>query len=67
LRLTFVEDVGLLSMLRRPSAANVAYFLNGLRARASAYGHALLFTFNRRGDSVATFRALLARDARMAS
>jgi poly-beta-1,6-N-acetyl-D-glucosamine synthase len=43
LRLTFLVDVGVLSMLRRPSSANIAYFANGLRARASAYGHYLLY------------------------
>ena len=35
------------------------YFLNGLRARASAYAHALLFLLNRRRDSVAAFRDVL--------
>ena len=39
LRLTFLVDVGLRSALKRPSRANLAYFLNGLRARASAYWH----------------------------
>jgi GT2 family glycosyltransferase len=67
LKLTFLNDVGVLSMLRRPSATNIAYFLNGLRSRASAYGHVLLFTLTRRNDSVKAFRAILTRDARMAS
>jgi GT2 family glycosyltransferase len=43
LRLTFIVDIGLLSMLRRPTWSNAAYFLNGLRARTSAYGHYLLY------------------------
>lgn len=39
LRTTFLIDVGLISALRSPTRANWAYFLTGLRARASAYGH----------------------------
>lgn len=61
LKLTFLVDVGALSMLRRPSATNIAYFLTGLRARASAYAHALLFKFGRHTDSAAAFRTLLLR------
>jgi GT2 family glycosyltransferase len=63
LKLTFVIDVGLLSMLRHPSASNVTYFLHGVGSRVSAYWHALMFTVTRRRDSMATFRAILARDA----
>jgi GT2 family glycosyltransferase len=51
LRLTFTSDVGLLSMLRRPTFANVAYFATGLRARASAYAHYLLYLMSPRGNS----------------
>jgi GT2 family glycosyltransferase len=51
LRLTFVSDVGLLSMLRRPSRANVAYFATGLRARASAYRHYMLYLVSRTGNA----------------
>jgi GT2 family glycosyltransferase len=47
LRLTFVTDVGLLSMLKQPTRYNVAYFATGLRARASAYGHYLLYLMSR--------------------
>ena len=61
LRLTFLVDVGVISALRHPSRANLAYFLNGLRARASAYGHAFLFKLNQRRDSAAAFRAMLVR------
>jgi GT2 family glycosyltransferase len=43
LRTTFVIDVGLISALRRPTRANWAYFLTGLRARASAFGHYLVY------------------------
>jgi GT2 family glycosyltransferase len=43
LRLTFLVDVGLISAIRHPSRANLAYLLNGLRARASAYGHYVLY------------------------
>jgi GT2 family glycosyltransferase len=39
LRLTFLVDVGLISLLKRPTLANLAYFANGLRARGSAYAH----------------------------
>jgi GT2 family glycosyltransferase len=39
LRLTFLDDVGLISALRRPNASNLAYFGNGLKARTSAYWH----------------------------
>jgi len=62
LRLTFIVDVGILSMLRRPSVSNIAYFANGVRARASAYAHALLYLFSGSRDSVAAFRAVLDRE-----
>lgn len=42
LRLTFLKDIGIVSAIRRPTRANVAYFMTGLRARASAYGHWLM-------------------------
>jgi GT2 family glycosyltransferase len=51
LRLTFVSDVGLLSMLKQPTRYNVAYFATGLRARASAYGHYLLYLMSRAGHA----------------
>jgi GT2 family glycosyltransferase len=51
LRLTFVVDVGLLSMLRRPTRANIAYFATGLRARASAYAHYGLYLMSRTGNT----------------
>jgi GT2 family glycosyltransferase len=51
LRLTFISDVGLLSMLKRPTRSNVAYFATGLRARASAYGHYLLYLMSRPGHA----------------
>ncbi len=47
LRLTFISDIGLLSMLKTPTRSNVAYFATGLRARASAYGHYLLYLVSR--------------------
>jgi GT2 family glycosyltransferase len=43
LRFTFLQDVGILSALRRPTRANLAYFLTGLRGRCSAYGHYLRY------------------------
>lgn len=50
LRLTFLHDVGLLSLIRRPSWYNLAYFATGLRARASAYGHYLVYLLSRRSS-----------------
>ena len=48
LRLTFLVDVGVLSMLRRPTRANVAYFMNGLGSRTSAYWHWTKYLAGRR-------------------
>lgn len=39
LRLTFLVDVGIISLLRQPTRANAAYFLHGLGSRASAWWH----------------------------
>ena len=33
----------LISALKHPTRSNIAYFVNGLRARASAYGHYLVY------------------------
>lgn len=57
LRLTFVKHIGIVSMLRRPSRANVEYFVMGVRARASAYGHYLKYLVGPRIDSPEAFRA----------
>ena len=62
LRLTFVRHVGLVSALARPSAENLAYFFNGLRARASAYWHYGLYLMGTVSDRPEALRALLARD-----
>lgn len=62
LRLTFLANVGVLSMLRRPSLANFAYFVNGLRSRASAYGHYLLYLAGVVSDRPERLREVLARD-----
>jgi GT2 family glycosyltransferase len=59
LKLTFLVDVGLLSTLRRPTYSNIAYFLNGLRGRASAYGHYIKYLCNSRIDSPDAFRRQL--------
>jgi len=56
LRLTFLVDVGLRSAVLKPSRANTAYFLNGLRARLSAYGHYLKYAAGPRYDSPESFR-----------
>jgi GT2 family glycosyltransferase len=61
LRLTFLVDVGLLSALCRPSRANLGYLMNGLRARASAYGHYVGYLAGVHPNSVAAFRRELAR------
>lgn len=42
-RFTFLKDVGILSALRQPTRANWIYFLNGLRARISAFWHYILY------------------------
>lgn len=65
LRLTFLMHVGLLSAIRRPNRANLAYFANGLHARASAYWHYVTFLAGPRFDSPEAFRAEL--DAEMPS
>lgn len=56
LRLTFLVDVGLLSLLRHPTAANFSYLLNGLRGRASAYGHWLLWLLRVRERDLAAWQ-----------
>ena len=43
LRFALARDVGILSLLRRPSRANLSYFLTGLKARASGFGHYFLY------------------------
>jgi GT2 family glycosyltransferase len=43
LRFALARDVGIRSLLRRPSGDNLRYFLTGLRARASGLGHYLLY------------------------
>lgn len=53
LRLTFLIDIGLISVIKQPTHANWAYFLTGLRARASAYGHYLLYLL--KGPRVVVF------------
>jgi GT2 family glycosyltransferase len=64
LRLTFLSDVGLLSLLRQPTWKNLLYFLVGLRARASAYGHYVKYLAGRRLDTPEAFRAMLDADVR---
>ena len=64
LKLTFITDVGLLSALRRPTAANAAYFLNGLRARGSAYLHYVGYLIGPRFDSPESFRKQLEAETR---
>jgi GT2 family glycosyltransferase len=62
LRLTFFQHVGLISTVRHPSKGNLGYFLNGLRARASAYGHYIKYLVGPRFDSPDAFKRVLAAD-----
>lgn len=48
LRYTFLMDVGLISLVKRPSSENLAYFVNGLKARASAFWHYFCYLGRRR-------------------
>ena len=64
LRLTLLAHVGLLSMVRRPSAANIAYFINGLRSRVSAYAHYLLYLSGVVSDRPERLREMLTREER---
>jgi GT2 family glycosyltransferase len=67
LRLTFVKDLGLASVLRRPTRANLAYFFHGLGSRASAYAHYGLYRLHPNGNTTESIRAVLAKDAQGAS
>lgn len=64
LRLTFFQHVGIVSAISKPSKGNVAYFLNGLRARASAYGHYVKYLMGPRFDSPEAFKRVLEADMR---
>jgi GT2 family glycosyltransferase len=63
LKLTFVTHLGIVSALRHRSRATAAYFLMGLRARASAYAHYVKYLVGPRFDSPEAFRKLLDEDA----
>lgn len=60
LRLTFADDVGLLSLLKRPTGSNLRYFVHGLGSRASAYWHWLLFLVGWTSDDPDALRRALA-------
>ena len=64
LRLTFLKDVGVLSMIRKPTGANIRYFANGVGSRTSAWWHWLKFLSGPRKDSESTVRRLLEADGR---
>ena len=49
LRLTFFDNLGLVSMLRRPTPANIKYFVHGLGSRTSAYWHWLKYLLTPEG------------------
>jgi GT2 family glycosyltransferase len=61
---TLTKHVGLLSMLRRPTRANVDYFANSVRAKASAYWHWIKYLSGPRRDSPEAFLAVMAADER---
>jgi GT2 family glycosyltransferase len=61
LRLTFLVDLGIVSMLKRPTWSNIAYVLNGIRARSSAYAHYLLYRLDPHANSVERARRALER------
>ena len=42
-RFTFLKDVGIVSALKNPTKVNWMYFLNGLRARLSAFFHYFIY------------------------
>jgi GT2 family glycosyltransferase len=63
LRLTFLDDVGILSAVRHPTAANWAYFFHGLGSRTSAYWHWMKYLAGPRADTPAAFQHFLAKDA----
>ena len=48
-RLTFLAHLGLVSMLRRPTAGNIKYFAHGVGSRTSAYWHWLKFLLTPEG------------------
>jgi len=62
LRVTLVQHVGLVSLISRPSRANLAYFANALRARASAYAHYVKYLAGPRFDSPEAFKRVLKAD-----
>jgi len=64
LRLTFLVDVGLLSAIRRPTRANLTYFLHGVVSRLSAYAHYVMYRCRPDIDTVEAVRAALAADER---
>lgn len=61
LRLTFLVDIGLLSMLKHPSRATIAYFTNGAAARFSAYVHYVRYLLDPKASSIERARCLVAR------
>ena len=61
LRLTFLVDVGVISMLRRPTRANIAYFMHGVGSRTSAYWHWIKYLAGARVDTPAAFQRFVAK------
>ncbi len=57
LRLTFVKDVGILSALLKPTSQNWRYLGIGLRARASAFWHWLMWELGLRQHTPESWRA----------
>jgi hypothetical protein len=49
IRHTFLINIGLVSMLRRPNGSNIRYFAHGIGSRASAYWHWLKYLLTSEG------------------
>lgn len=67
LQLTFVQHLGLLSAIRRPNRANLAYLSMALQSRASAYAHYFKYLIGPRFDAPEAFRAIVDADERRAA
>ena len=63
LRLTFMNDVGILSAIRTPTAANWSYFFHGCGSRISAYWHWVKYLAGPRADTPVAFQDFLSKDA----
>jgi GT2 family glycosyltransferase len=62
LRFFVFQHLGLLSAIRRPSRANLAYLATAFRARLSAFGHYIKYLCGPRFDSPEAFRRIVDAD-----